>query len=147
MSADVQWDDTELERLLNDPHGPVGRDLERRAIDVEANGKRLLSQHGTGRTYKKTRPARIHQASAPGEAPAPDLGQLRAALGHRVETDERGLHADVGYGLDPEQTVDVDEDGTSIAKVAEYLEGGTLHIEPRPFLRPALLAAEGEHEV
>jgi len=142
----VEWNDAELEHLLHSPDGPVGRDLERRAVAVEAAGKRLLSQHGTGRIYRKTRPRRIHQASAPGEPPAPDTGQLRATLAHKVSADDDGtLVADIGYGLDADQRVD-DEHGTSIAKVAEYLEGGTRHIAPRPFLRPALLAADGEHE-
>lgn len=146
MSREIEWDDAELERLLESPEGPVSDDLRQRAISVEATGKRLLSQHGTGRVYKKSRPARIHQASAPGEPPAPDLGHLRAALGHEIGTDENGLYADVGYGVDPATRVE-EEGGTSIADIAEYLEVGTRRMAPRSFLRPALRAADGEHEV
>lgn len=146
MSQDVRWDDAALEELLTDPEGPIGRDLRRRALDVEAAGKRLLSQHGSGRIYKRTKPDRIHQASAPGEPPAPDTGQLRAALGHTVDSDGVTLYADIGYGVDPDTAAEREGD-TSIADVAKYLELGTRHIAPRPFLRPALLAAEGEHEV
>lgn len=143
--SDINWDEHELEQLLHSKEGPVGRDLERRAVDVEAAGKRLLSQHGTGRIYKLTKPRRIHQASAPGEPPAPDMGHLRAALGHSVGHDGEDLYADVGYGVDV--TAPLEDNRTSVAKVAEYLELGTRHIEPRPFLRPALHAADGEHEV
>lgn len=146
MAGGIGWNDAELERLLESPEGPVGDDLRRRAVSVEAAGKRLLSQHGSGRVYKKNRPARIHQASAPGEPPAPDLGQIRAALGHELGTDADGLYADVGYGIDPASRLE-QEDGTSLADIAEYLEIGTRRMEPRPFLRPALHAADGEHEV
>lgn len=146
MSGDVQWNDVELEYLLNSEDGPVGDDLRRRAVDVEAAGKRLLSQHGTGRVYKKTKPNRIHQASAPGEPPAPDTGLLRAALSHEIGQDADGLYADIGYGINPESTTER-EDDTPIADIAEYLELGTRHMAPRPFLRPALHAADGEHEV
>lgn len=145
MARDITWNDAELERLLNSEEGPVGDDLSIRALDVEAAGKRLLSQHGTGRIYKKTKPNRIHQASAPGEPPATDLGHLRAALGHTVGQDTDGLYADIGYGVD--ETAVAENDDTSIAAVAEYLEIGTHDIAPRPFLRPALHAADGEHEV
>ena len=144
--TDIKWDEAELERLLTSVDGPVGRDLQRRAVEVEAAGKRLLSQHGSGRVYKKSKPSRIHQASAPGEPPAPDTGQLRAALGHELGHDADGLYADVGYGVDPDTRVE-QESGTGIADIAEYLEVGTRRMEPRPFLRPALHAADGEHEV
>lgn len=145
MSSDVQWNDVELEYLLNSEDGPVGDDMRRRALDVEAAGKRLLSQHGTGRVYKKTKPNRIHQSSAPGEPPAPDTGLLRAALSHQVGQDADGLYADIGYGIDPAAAAE--DNRTSIAAVAEYLELGTRRMEPRPFLRPALQAGDGEHEV
>lgn len=146
MASDITWNDAELEYLLNSEDGPVGDDMRRRALDVEAAGKRLLSQHGTGRVYKKTKPNRIHQASAKGEPPAPDTGQLRAALGHEIGQDADGLYADIGYGVDPELPIET-EDGTRLPDIAEYLELGTRHMEPRPFLRPALQAGDGEHEV
>lgn len=125
-SGELQWDNAEMEFLLNDPHGPVGRDLERRAINVEAAAKRNLSQHGSGRIYRRR--GRVHQASAPGEPPAPDLGQLRASVGHRVGTDADGLFAEIG--------TDVDH--------GLYTEVGTRHMAPRPWLRPALPAAAAD---
>jgi len=127
----VDWDDVALETLFNDPEGPVGRDLERRAIEAEAAAKRLLSQHGSGRIYRKSRPRRIHQASAPGEPPAPDLGHLRASVGHEVGVDEHGVYA---------------EWGTDLA-IGVYLELGTRHMSPRPWLRPSLPAAAGDSEL
>lgn len=123
MSEDIEFDETAIEELLTDPMGPVGRDLERRALNVEVAAKRLLSTPGTGRVYRRR--SVLHQASAPGQPPAVDTGYLRASVDHKVGTDAEGLYADIGtevdYGL--------------------YLEQGTRYMQPRPWLKPALDAA------
>lgn len=128
----VQLNPTALAYLLEDEDGPVGRDLERRCLNVEVEQKRLLSQHGTGRVYR--RKGRVHQASAPGQPPAVDTGHLRATIGHQVHHDaaEGRLVGDVGSGANPAIP------GT---KKAEWLEKGTRRMAPRPFLRPSLRAA------
>jgi HK97 gp10 family phage protein len=59
-----------------------------------------------------------HQASAPGEAPASDTGRLAGDLAIVVT----GLTATVGTALE----------------YGKYLEYGTMKIEERPWLRPAL---------
>lgn len=130
--VDIHFDDTALEHLLNDPEGPVARDLERRALQVEAAQIRLLSHHGTGRIYKRR--GRTHQASAPGRPPAVDTGHLRATVGHHVHQEPGvGLVADIGSGANPAVP------GT---KVAEWTEYGTRNMEPRPWLRPSLDSAK-----
>lgn len=112
-----------LDQLLHGPDGPVARDLERRAIRVESAAKRLVRQHGTGRIYHLTNPTRTHQASAPGQPPATDLGRLGASITHELGADNEGLVARVGTNVE----------------YALFLEVGTRHMAPRPFLRPALV--------
>lgn len=146
----VEINEEALAFLLNDPDGPVGRDLERRAINVENAQKRLLSMHGGGRTYTTTfyrdaqgrlrrgRPRVPHQASAPGMPPATDTGRLRATIGHVVALDSQGalfgssLYAEIGSGANP---------AVPGVKYAIWLEQGTRYMEPRPYLRPSLEAA------
>ena len=68
--------------------------------------KEKLSQPGTGRVYKSRgitsrlagpgttkRSKQLHQASAPGEPPAPDIGELRRSIGSDVLGDVREVHA------------------------------------------------------
>lgn len=83
---------------------------------IERETKNLLTGSRTGRTY--TFRSVAHQASAPGEPPAVDTGNLKNSL--------RVL----------EVTDDFASFGTS-ADYAAYLEFGTRHMEARPFLRPA----------
>lgn len=139
----VELNEEALVRLLSDPAGAVGQDLERRALAVENAQKRLLSLHGSGRVYTTTfwtdargrlrrGRARVpHQASAPGEPPAVDTGLLRASIGHTVATDAEGLYAEIGSGGGVAPGV----------KYAAYLELGTSKMEPRPYLRPSIDAA------
>lgn len=62
----------------------------------------------------------MHQASAPGEAPASDTGRLAASLSttYDAETLTGKVVVGVNYGY--------------------FLEFGTAKMEPRPFIRPAL---------
>lgn len=125
MSGDVTLivDSAAIESLLNSPSGPVAKDLARRAIQVETAAKRLMSQPGRGRTYR--RGGVTHRASAPGDPPATDLGRLRAATTSQLAVDERGLHARIGSNY----------------PVQLFLELGTRKMAARPHLRPALEAA------
>jgi len=152
MATHIDWNDVALDELLHSVHGPVGEDLERRAIEVENTQKRLLSMHGSGviygqgsTTYSYTRKSgkvvtatrhKVHQASAPGEPPATDTGRLRATVGHGVGHDQLGLYINVGSGGNP---------AIPGVAYATYLEYGTRNIAPRPWLRPSVKAAEGEH--
>lgn len=81
--------------------------------------KLTLSQPGTGRVYGN------HQASAPGEPPAVDTGQLRNSITADTGQDEIGPYVDVGSSLEK----------------AAYLEFGTSTIDPRPFMRPSVEVA------
>ena len=71
----------------------------------------------TGRIYK--RGSVTHQASAPGESPANDLGNLVNSIkASPVDNSEVDLIADAPY--------------------AAHLEYGTRNMEPRPFMQPAV---------
>lgn len=96
------------------------RALERGLRGAGLEGVRLvkeeLSQPGSGRVYGN------HQASAPGEAPAPDFGVLRESTEFDVLI--RGGFITCEISVRGEQ--------------AEFLELGTGRIEPRPFLSTVL---------
>lgn len=80
----------------------------------------------SGRDY--IRRGVLHRASAPGEPPAPDTGHLRRSL--RTEYDRELLAGTVIAG----------------AVYAQALEFGTPRIEPRPFMRPALMSRKDDIE-
>lgn len=90
-------------------------DIRNTIIESMARGKK------TGRVYK--RGAKEHRASAPGEAPAVDSGELIS----RIIFDIKDMTVEVGI-----------EAG---APYAVFLEGGAPkgNLEARPFLTPAVL--------
>jgi hypothetical protein len=125
MAGDVVINPSALDRYVDRPTGPVARDLERRAIRVETEAKRLVHQPGTGRVYRKTNPRRIHRASAPGQPFATDIGVAAASITHGIGRDAQGIYAVVGSGL----------------RKFKFLELGTRFMRPRPVLRRALRKA------
>jgi HK97 gp10 family phage protein len=86
------------------------------AASIEGRAKASMPGQKTGRNYKRGK--RRHQASAPGETPAVDTGNLMNSIQAVQESD---LHATIGVG----------------AEYAVWLEFGTRRIAPRPFLGPA----------
>ena len=77
-------------------------------------------QRGTksGVEYTKYKPSRKHRASARGEAPATDTGRLAGSIQASIEGKTAEVFTNIEY--------------------AAWLEFGTLNMEPRPFLFPAL---------
>lgn len=104
----------------------AGKALDKTALKVRGDAVKSI-QRGTksGRVYErsggKNRGA-THRASAPGEAPATDTGALVSS----IQTSRRDLVAKVFSRL----------------KYSHWLEFGTLYMEPRPYLAPALRANE-----
>lgn len=112
----------------------VARALTKSAILVQSTArKKILEGPKTGRYYGKARYVRaaargskkpevlskVHRASAPGEAPANDTGNLMRKI----------------------QIVKVSDEEITIVSKAEYskhLEFGTAEILPRPFMQPSL---------
>lgn len=102
--------------------GAVMVALEESAQIVSAEAVRLvLDGPKSGIVYEKYNPRRSHQASAPGEAPANDLGHLAGS----ILIDRAEL---------PRARITI----AALAKYAPFLEFGTSRLAPRPFLRPAL---------
>lgn len=99
--------------------------IRRAALQGEARMKAILSQPGSGKTYGK------HTASAPGEPPAPDTGQLRAAT-----------QADANVRREGSDLV-----GRVVAnkEYALALEKGTERMAARPFM--SLLATDHKDEL
>lgn len=75
--------------------------------------RRAIAEPGSGRVYRRGNVR--HRASAPGEPPATDTGYLLNSVGTEIYE----LQAYVG----------------NTAQYALYLERGTRHIAPRPFVR------------
>lgn len=120
MAGELQVHDAALAQLFHDPDGPIGQDLRKRGLLVQQAAVLSVQQPGTGRRYG------AHVASAPGHPPATDTGRLANDIRSELLLDSEGLVEVIGV------TVDYGDD----------LELGTRDIEPRPFLRPALQAAE-----
>ena len=78
----------------------------------------VLGQDGTGRRYRNG-----HVASAPGQPPAPDLGNLRRNWREQSFAQANGL----GRGVDIRLRI------TSDVPYAKYLEFGTRKMAARPF--------------
>jgi hypothetical protein len=91
----------------------VASDVRNTAIDSIVDGPK------TGFTY--TRRSVVHVASAPGEPPAADIGTLHNSITLRPDVKALAVYVNAG------------------AKYAAALEYGTAKMEPRPYLRPALL--------
>jgi len=80
--------------------------------------KSIQSGAKSGIVYEKYNPRRTHRASAPGQAPASDTGNLVSKIIVALKDKD---HTEV----------------QSNAHYSAYLEYGTSKMEPRPFLLPA----------
>jgi HK97 gp10 family phage protein len=92
--------------------------IRNKAIELVLRGTK------SGRRYRRR--GVIHQASAPGEAPASDTGRLVQSI--RVKHEPGSKRAIV----------------VASTRYAVDLEFGTRHMAARPFLRPAVQAIERE---
>ena len=111
-----------LRNLSDEVLEQVGKAVTGTAIMLRADVvERIQRGPASGVVYSKKNPNRVHQASAPGEAPATDTGRLA----NSIEFDQIGpLTATVGSSL----------------LYALYLEYGTSRMAPRPYFRPAVEA-------
>jgi len=75
-----------------------------------------ISQHGTGRIYK--RGDIVHQASSPGDPPATDTGFLKSSIGINQEFLFAEIIANTNY--------------------AGFLEDGTSKMKARPYMKPSM---------
>ena len=112
------------------------------AVRMEAiNSMRVPKTGRVYHTYFYTTPSgklakigkrwKPHQASAPGEPPAIDTGELVEHIS--IQVINNGREGQVGI---PENAVSK-VSGKQIGKIGRGLEYGTSKIKPRPWLRPA----------
>jgi len=110
---------SQLEKLEKDMEVPFqeivkggGQLIRGEAIkSIQAGGK-------SGIVYQKYNPRREHRASAPGQAPASDTGNLASKIIVKQKSRNR---------------INVE----SNANYSAYLEYGTSKMQPRPFMLPA----------
>lgn len=124
------------------------------ALALVAGLQLELSQPGSGiirksrgvtsalaRVGSKRRTTQMHQASAPGEPPAPDIGELRRTIGTDVLDNARIV------GSPLPQSVALNN-GAVIQRTAERKDGTvtpyTIVIEPRPFMPGGLERAKAD---
>lgn len=88
------------------------------AQEVRNETLRTLSGNRTGRTYRVPGTQVTYTASAPGEAPAVQTGQLRNSVRDRVYSEGKSVKGEVG---------------TELMK-GLWLEKGTSKMAPRPWL-------------
>lgn len=114
----IVWNEAALQRLFRDEHGPIGRDLKRRAINVESAAK----LNATGR--------QVEGAINPeNRGPRVDTGRLRGSITHELRQEPRGLVARIGTNV---------EYGRFLEEGIPARDGTRTY----PFLAPALPAAK-----
>lgn len=112
-----------LTQLPLEARAGIGRALTISVVEMDALAREKIQGGGrSGQTYRRGR--LTHQASAPGEFPKTDRGQLVASLFFKVGADK--LRATFGSAL----------------VYARYLEYGTSRMAARPWLRPTFRAKE-----
>jgi phage gpG-like protein len=84
----IVWNDLALQHMFRDPTGPIGRDLKRRAINVESAAK-------------------LNASGRPG--PNVDTGRLRSSITHEITQGPTGLVARIGSNVEYARYV---EEGT-----------------------------------
>jgi len=114
MNITFKLDDAGLKSAIESGVRPIIKNI---AFNIEALMKQLMTLPKHGRRYK--RGSRFHIASAPGEAPAVDTGNLINTIKTEIKSDT-------------EATI------TIPAAYAEALEFGSSKIAARPFVRPAI---------
>ncbi len=114
----VEIDTRRLNQILRELPGNARSAVATIAHEVEAKAKVSMGTEKHGESYAVGGVA-PHQASAPGEAPAIDTGNLV----NSIQVELTGPAAAVVY--------------TNV-EYAPYLEFGTIDMEPRPFLQPAV---------
>jgi len=96
----------------------------RATLMVQNTAEESIQAGGSGKSYKKYNPRRTHTASAPRQPPATDTGFLVSQITMNVKTRADG--SVVGQII-------------SSAPYSKHLEFGTVNMQPRPFMQPALM--------
>lgn len=113
----------QLKRLTPAVAAEVSKQIIKGATMIQADAVQSIQRGpNTGRIYDKGKGI-THQASAPGEAPASDTGNLARRIEIRLSTNK--LQADIGVT------------NLLFTPYARVLELGGKFIEKRPYMKPA----------
>jgi len=118
----IVWNEEALQRLFRNPEGPIGRDLKRRAINVESAAKLNASGHIVEAAPEVGFPGPNNPEN---RGPNVDTGRLRSSISYEIREEERGLVARIGTNVEYGRPLETG------------LRGGRTY----PFLAPALPAA------
>lgn len=150
--ADGRWEglDGMGEEAMREIRPEAERVVLQASLVLEGTIKRTLTGKRSGRTYKVSRTGRLHVASAPGEAPAVQFGDLRRSVGHSdPEWEGWTVGCEVGPGLGQAPGAGRADPGEGYARRLEW--GGTdsrgTYIAPRPYMEPSAQKAEQPMDV
>jgi phage gpG-like protein len=124
----IDIDTKRLNQILRDMPGNADTAVHKIAFEIEGKAKVSMAGEKSGRIYEVS-PGVAHQASAPGEAPAIDTGNLV----NSIQTEMIGKATAMVF---------------TNTEYAYDLEFGAAHLAPRPFLQPAVSAVTSavEHD-
>lgn len=117
MSRHVIIEYNNMPRIADSLRREASRIVRETAFGIEADIKAQMAEPKSGRTY--VHPDRVHVASAPGEAPAVDIGDYTNSI--TTDAKPMSLTATVYTVMDQ----------------SEHLEYGTVYMAPRPHFTPA----------
>lgn len=115
----MSWIEAEVAFEVGQINRQVVSRSKRGTVIMRNAAAQVLGQNGGGRAYKNG-----HVASAPGQPPAPDTGNLRRNWREQSFIQGNGL----GRGLDVKLRI------TSDVPYSKFLEFGTRKMAPRPFV-------------
>lgn len=126
----MTWIDAEVAFEVGQINRQVVARSKRGTVILRNSAAQILGQNGTGRVYGR------HVASAPGQPPAPDTGNLRRNWREQSFVQGNGC----GHGIDVKLRIRSD------VPYGKYLEFGTTKMAPRPFVERIKSKARPEIE-
>lgn len=121
MTSGIVIKEDRFPEIIQGMETHASRAVKETIFDIEARTKALMSGPKSGAFYERPQ-GKMHQASAPGEAPAIDTGNLINSIQTQMVSTYKGVVF-------------------TNAEYAPVLELGGAHIAARPFFTPATAAA------